>query len=209
MQTDERLYLEGLPELGIERTSLPNMPELIARHKGRYHLARAFCRPGMYVLDFPCGSGYGSEILLDAGIYYTGVEYSTTALAYCRARYAHPMVQFIFGDLRNPRLLSDGYDVIACIEGIEHIAQEFQSPLIESFYQALVQGGILIVSTPKRETMENPYHEHELSSAEFYGLLTSHFEDVQVLYHPDKDHTGRKMTQMFGICQRREDGSNR
>ena len=60
---EERLYLNDLHSHGVLRTNMPNMKDLVARHKARYHLAAFVARPDMKVLDFPCGSGYGAEIL--------------------------------------------------------------------------------------------------------------------------------------------------
>jgi len=197
---EERLYLYDMPSLGIEKTDMPNMADLIARHKARYYLVGFFCRPGMKVLDFPCGSGYGSEVLAPFGIRYEGRDIDDVTLHYCRAKYDGI---FGHGDLALPHLTADFYDIIACIVGLEHIDEYAQENLIYNFFMALRPGGILVVSTPEKqgETI-NQYHRHELTNREFYALLEDNFCDVQVLEHKDTLHNGTQTNLLMGICRK-------
>ncbi len=205
---EERLYLYDLKFdcdddiIVVKKTDFPHMDHLIARHKGRYCIPAAFCRPRMMVPDFPCGSGYGAEILRPFGVHYEGRDVDKATIQYCReTQQAHFEVE----DLTNPHLDQRAYDVIACIEGLEHIEERFQQRLIEHFYSALVYGGILVITTPERsgETV-NQYHKHELTREEFEKLLKDRFKDTQILAIKDKVHTGTKTNLLFGICYKED-----
>ena len=142
-----RLYLEDLDfdmpdgqHVSVKKTFKPdgrlhhNMANLIARHKGRYYLLGLFCRPRMKVLDFPCGSGYAAQLLKEQGVIYEGRDFDEPTLEYARHMYGGPESRFNFGDLTKPELATENYDLIGCLEGVEHIHQEFQLPAINDFW---------------------------------------------------------------------------
>ena len=156
-----RLYLQDLKfsmptgeKVAVKATKIPNidMDDLIARHKGRYYLVGLFCRPNFRILDFPCGSGYAAEILRPLGIKYEGIEIDPYTVEYARKLYGNDTAHFAIGDLRNPPKIRSRYDVIACIEGLEHIEMKYQDNLIASLKSALKSGGILVVSSPENPT---------------------------------------------------------
>lgn len=186
----------------VKKTDMPNIDHLIARHKGRYYIPAALCRPRMKVLDFPCGSGYGAEIFEPFGVHYEGMDADQATILYADLHYRG---NFSVQDLTNPHLKERHYDLIACIEGLEHIEERFQSRLIEEFYKALSWGGTLVVTTPEKwgETT-NEYHKHELTKDEFRRLIGEKFKDVQILEIKDELHNGTQTNLLFGIC-RKED----
>ena len=189
----------------VQRTDMPNIDHLIARHRGRYCIPAAFCRPGMRVLDFPCGSGYGMEMLNITRIYYEGMDIDKATVEYCNLIYGRYMRYFKEGNLVDPHLEDRAYDLICCIDGLEHIEEKYQERLIGYFWSALKYGGLLVVTTPEKqgETV-NPYHKHELTRLKFERLLTPKFRDIQILEIKDEVHTGTKTNLLFGIC-RKED----
>jgi len=212
---EERLYLNDL-EFDCEdqicivrKTDMPNIYEIIQRHKARYMLPAFFVRSGMKVLDFPCGSGYGSEILSGPQIDYEGRDYDKPTIQYCNQFYHGT---FLCGDLSDPSLDGMKYDLIACIEGLEHCNQESQLPLIKAFYEALKHDGILVVSSPCNPTCvsgrseKNPYHKWELTYEDFENLLKNEFPGpyVQIIQHEAILHNGIKSNMLYGICRKGE-----
>lgn len=207
---EERLYLNDLKFdcLGdiviVRKTDMPDIEKTIARHKGRYYFVASFCRPAMKVLDFPCGSGYGAEILGLQKVIYHGMDSDEISINYAEFYYGKHGF-FEMGNLKRPKLEDGEYDLIACIEGLEHIDEKYQERLVESFYNALVDGGTLIITSPEKiGDTTNPYHLHEFTKEEFEALLKICFMDVQLLCIKDVNHKGEKTNFMWGIC-RKED----
>lgn len=216
----ERLYLEDLIfkdsagcKVVVAKTNHPgvDMEHHVVRHKGRYALPLLFAtsRPGLRVLDFPCGSGYGAEILKPAGAYYTGIDQDTPTVEYADKVYGDKMTRFKTGDLCKPKLPSRHFDLIGCIEGLEHIERKHQENLIPSLKLALKKGGTLIVSSPESNrgisgpNPNNPYHLWELTKDDFAGLLAKSFgsKNVELVTYKAIPSTSKEIiTWFFGIC---------
>ncbi|OHA26504.1 MAG: hypothetical protein A3C06_02920 [Candidatus Taylorbacteria bacterium RIFCSPHIGHO2_02_FULL_46_13] len=216
----ERLYLRGLEfdmpdgtHVSVQKSDVPSadMKDSVVRHKGRYSLVGFYCRPNDHVLDFPCGSGYAAEILAPFGIVYKGMDDDAITIEYARRIYGNKTTSFLSGDLTNPELPSAQFNVIGCIEGIEHIESKYQGPLIKAFLNALKPGGTLIVSSPENPTgksgpsMHNPYHKYELTRNDFLALLTDHFGagNVELLTHKATLSTGVLTTCFYGVCHKK------
>ncbi len=214
-----RLYLRDLEftmpdgtKIMVEKTRKDdiNIADLIARHKGRYFLVGLFCRPGYKILDFPCGSGYAADILKEFGVIYEGRELDFPTLEYASRIYGRPGTKFTHDDLCDPNLESGKYNVMACIEGLEHIDQEYQSPLVRKLKEALKEGGTLIISSPENPTgisgpsLKNKWHKWELTKPDFLSLLYAHFypNDVELVTHKATLHTGEQTTCFYGICHK-------
>lgn len=215
----ERLYLRDLEftmpngaRVKVQKTNIENvdMADLIARHKGRYSLVGLFCQPRFRVLDFPCGSGYAANLLKEFGVIYEGMELDLQTIEYASRVYGGPTAKFIHGDLCYPQLGAEEYDVIACIEGLEHIDREYQSPLIAKLKDALKTGGTLIVSSPENPTgvsgpsLKNQWHKWELTREDFLSLLHFHFggHGVELVTHRATLHTGERTTCFYGTCHK-------
>jgi len=141
------------------------------------------------------------------GAWYEGQDVDEITVEYCQKVYCNQNNTFLVGDLTKPKLTPSAYDLIACIEGFEHIGQEYQEPLINAFYEALCPGGILIISSPEAPdgsgpSKKNPYHKWELTQYDFADILHGSFSDVQILRHEDTLHNGEQATCLYGICRK-------
>mgnify|MGYP001585986179 CR=1 FL=1 len=212
----ERLFLKDVEfetdngdRVVVQKSSIPgaDMADLIARHKGRYYLLGLYSRPGYRLLDFPCGSGYAADIVKEFGVVYHGIEKDPLAVEYARHVYGRNDASFEVGDLQSPTLPNNFFDTIGCIEGIEHIENQFQEPLIKSLKKALKRGGTLIISSPESPSgvsgpsVSNIWHKWELTRNDFLSLLRRHFESVEFITHKAVLSTGELSTCYYGVCR--------
>jgi SAM-dependent methyltransferase len=160
---------------------IPEVSEkrLMDDHLERYKFAAPLVR-GAKVLDIACGSGYGSQLLLDSGAKSVdGVDISEKMVLHAQDRYSDEGIHFHIGDIRNFR--GDApYDFITCFETIEHLT-EYQEA-IANLFSLLKPGGKLLISSPNRpittpdahslaDKPSNPFHTQEFTPPELQGLL--------------------------------------
>jgi 2-polyprenyl-3-methyl-5-hydroxy-6-metoxy-1,4-benzoquinol methylase len=99
---------------------------------------------GAKVLDAPCGDGEVSIELAKLGFEVSGVDMVDELLPEARAALGS---RFRIADMTRPLPWPDAsFDVILCIEGIEHLEDAFA--FLRENWRLLKRGGILIVSTP-------------------------------------------------------------
>jgi 2-polyprenyl-3-methyl-5-hydroxy-6-metoxy-1,4-benzoquinol methylase len=217
----ERLYLQDAEfslasgeKVAIAKTDISivhnQMDALVARHKGRYGLLSLFCRPGHVVLDAPCGSGYAAEVLNSFGVFYEGLDCDPVTIEYAKRKYGSERAAFRVGDLCSPDFGIEKYNVIGVIEGLEHIEQKFQLPLIQACKAALVEDGVLVISSPEAangKSGPNPlnlFHKWELTKTDFLSLLYKCFIQscVEIVTCRDLLSTGVISTCLYGICSK-------
>jgi 2-polyprenyl-3-methyl-5-hydroxy-6-metoxy-1,4-benzoquinol methylase len=209
---NEQLFLHDLDlecDDGVHLKVDAHIPDepLIVRHLARYHFLSGFCRSGNRVLDFPCGSGYGVT-LMPRSVRYEGRDLSDPSIRYAKSLYGH-LGTFIRDDLTNPHLDNqvEGYDVIGCIEGLEHIDRDDQLLLVPRLAAALTTTGLLIISSPESNrgvSSANPlnkYHRHELIRDDFEALIHRSFSWVEIVTQVDRLHTGEVHRCFYAVCR--------
>lgn len=121
------------------------------------------------ILDLACGAGFGSEMLSE------NADRQVSALDknLSQANTKNELITWIQADVCNTQLQPDAYDAIVCFEIIEHL--EEPPHLLHEAFRLLRPGGLLLMSTPNRETCPteatNPWHLHVLSIAEAKTML--------------------------------------
>jgi SAM-dependent methyltransferase len=128
-------------------------------HIERYAWACKVCT-GMRVLDFGCGVGYGSEMLMEAGNAVTGLDSSQTAVRL--AALNHPGPRY--------KILLEGtptWDACVAFEVLEHMYNP------QRFIDE-VPARHLIVSVPVRPS-PNPLHLHQFSVERMREMLERRF----------------------------------
>ena len=144
---------------------------------------------GKVILDAACGSGYGSEILVQRGakkVY--GIDIDTDTIEKNKKTYPNDKITFHVLPCEEIDTLSESFDVIISFETIEHL----KSP--EVFFQKaqkmLKENGLFICSTPNTlrfggsmyTSEKNKYHLHEMDYTTFKTLFQKYFI-IQKIYH--------------------------
>ena len=153
-------------------------------HFPRYELARRFAS-GLKVLDFGCGTGYGTAMLAAKADSALGVDIDASALEW--ARRSHRLSNLVFE--RNGDFLAGfephQFDLITCFEMIEHVSEPDQVRAVHALAGLLRPQGLLLISTPNPEITNlygaNPYHLRERTREEFLELLRGEFASVQIV----------------------------
>lgn len=152
-------------------------------HLPRYLLAQRMAA-GARVLDFACGTGYGSALLAKTAVSVLGVDLDAAALEWAQREHIRPNLRFERRDDLGEGLPAASFELITCFEMIEHVDGVTQAKAIRSFARLLKPEGQLIISTPNPEVTanygENPYHLKELSRTEFTELVSKHFAHVEI-----------------------------
>ncbi|WP_312903102.1 class I SAM-dependent methyltransferase [Chryseobacterium taichungense] len=151
-------------------------------HIATYEYAKKFVKDKK-VLDYGCGSGYGSHMLSEAAADVTGVDISKEAVDFAAQEYRSPNLKFkTIAELGNEK-----FDIITSFQVIEHVPddKEYTSTL----KQLLNPGGLLIISTPdiKHRLFKyiqqpwNIFHLKEYTPKSLEKLLRKYFNQVEIL----------------------------
>jgi SAM-dependent methyltransferase len=135
----------------------------------RYRLAAEFARDAD-VVDCACGTGYGSELLLQAGARSVqGVDLDRGALEFARLRHQHAGITYYEADALRyaPNPIPS---VWVSLETVEHLPNP--SGYVARVAQLLPRGGRFIASVPVTVSTDgNPRHLHDFTRDSFRQLL--------------------------------------
>ena len=196
--TEERVIPEKMnPENG-----------LLIEHIARYKFASQYAQGR--VLDFACGVGYGSEVLLAMGEgikEIVGVDIDARSIEYARTTYDFPQTNFFVGEANDDRVIENlgKFDTIISMETVEHIKDDYQ--FVNNLKKLLKDNGTLVISTPfgqgRDKECSNPYHYRQYTEEEFRDLL-SPFSDVELFCQRDdiieKPKADEKYYLMVAVC---------
>ena len=119
--------------------------------------------------------GYGATILFNAGAReVVGVDIAEAVLE--AARPAMPKgVDLELGDLRALDAGDDSFELVVCLETIEHLADP--GVVLDELARVLAPGGLLALSSPNRllSAGANPHHHHEYAPGELQSALACPF----------------------------------
>lgn len=159
---------------------------LFLKHKKAYRFAEEYCK-NKYVLDYGCGSGYGTALLSKSSNRIIGVDINEEIIDFCTRTYNFPNLSF--QKINNNSFLpfvDKSFDVIVTFQVIEHI-HKVQEYLFE-LKRVLKDEGILFISTPNRKYRLLPFqkpwnkeHVREYNLKGFRKELMSVFKKVEIL----------------------------
>lgn len=152
--------------------SLASMDVLVSL--ARYNFVnRTINDPELSVLDFGCGSGYGTRVLKER-------FRDVTSFDVYPDNYRPAGIE-VTQDIEQVKRKK--YDVITCFEVIEHIDHEGQEKLMRDLAGLLENSGTLFISTVRKmdpPPTENRKKEHvkELTFEELLAFCRKHFGNV-------------------------------
>ncbi len=151
--------------------------ETLALHLERYALAATHAAD-QDVVDCACGTGYGSEILANAGARTVqGVDLDPGAIAFARQHHAHAAVRYAQADALTWRA-APVPTVWVSLETIEHLPDPPR--FLRSVAEQLAAGGIFVASVPVTVSTDgNPHHLHDFTKRGFRRLLRRHGFSVE------------------------------
>jgi SAM-dependent methyltransferase len=155
-----------------------------AEHLARYWWAARLVS-AKRVLDAGCGTGYGSNILAEAGAAeVVGLDIDSAVLEAARES-AHQPVSLEVGDVRKLPFPDASFDMAVCFEVIEHVDEP--ETVLDELRRVLRADGILAISSPNRDVYPpgNPHHKHEFRPDELAQALSVRFPHVRLIRQHD------------------------
>ena len=175
-------------------------PGVVALHVVRYEFALPHV-DGKEVLDAACGAGYGSAVLGTRARRVVGVDVSDEAVAYARTRYGGDNVEFATANVNALPFEDDSFDVVVSFETVEHVRDP--KMFLREVARVLRGEGTFVVSTPHVRVTNlepaNPFHEIELSRADFEALLRERFLDVDLYGQRRLQTTRHRVVQRLDV----------
>lgn len=141
----------------------------------RYRFCQRYVRDRR-VLDVPCGVGWGTSLLRGTRR-LVGVDLDPEAIAFARSRYGGN-AEFVVGGMEALGFPAGAFDVVLCLEGIEHVPEEVAARFIAEAARVLVPGGTLVLTSPLPDPARppNPYHLREYHQDELLERLAPCFD---------------------------------
>lgn len=147
------------------------------------------------VIDVGCGCGVGSNILSQSADFVWGIDKNRKSIRFAQQMFARtkneiywsPQVSFDMIDVTNEPREVMRFDVVVCIEVIEHLAD--YHALLSFLKRSGKPAATYFISSPNRAAWRgtsrakrplNPYHVREWNACEFKKLLLDEFTDVEL-----------------------------
>lgn len=153
------------------------------KHIMLYKFASSFVGQSSNVLDVACGSGYGSEYLsrLASNGRVEGVDISKDSIRFAEKNYNNENLGFKHASVTNLPYENELFDIVVSFETIEHLDNTLG--YLSELFRVLKTDGIFICSTPiKGCSKKPPFHVHEFTEEEFFGVIRLFFKDIRRFY---------------------------
>ena len=134
-------------------------------------------RESCSALVIGCGLGDDAEALANQGYQVTAFDISPTAIAWCKKRFPHSTVTYLFADLFNlPSLWNNSFDLVYECRNIQALPLSSRKQVIGAIASLVSAQGTILVITRLREDDAEPdgppwaLSEQELSQFSQLGL---------------------------------------
>ncbi len=142
------------------------------------------------VLEFGCGSGYGSDYISGYCSDITAVDISNSAIEFAKEKFKKKNLSFdkIEDIEKTPLKFDDNiFDIVISFQVIEHLSDDHA--FLSELFRVLKKGGILLLATPDKthrifsfQKPWNRYHIREYSMSELKSRISEYFQVVDGYY---------------------------
>lgn len=162
-------------------------------HSLGYQFAERYA-DGREVLDYGCGSGFGSARLAVRAQRVQAVDVSAEAIEHANADFGRPNLRFDAIGADRPLPFADAsFDTVVSLQVIEHV--DDRDLYLSEARRVLRPGGHLVLITPDRRTRLLPgqrpwnrWHLTEYGRGSLQRALTRHFQQVEILGMSGRPH---------------------
>ena len=158
-------------------------------HVKRYEFAISQIQENDTVLDIACGTGWGSNMVIDKCKEITGVDISRDDIKVANKKYKKNNTKFVLSDFFK---FNGRANVVISFETLEHLKAVSFDEILTKLYS--FGNRMIIGSVPYEEVPgNNPHHiSFELNESDFNflkdkGTLTFLYQDSKGLIHESKD----------------------
>lgn len=156
-------------------------------HMATYEFAEKYCK-NKIVLDFGCGTGYGSYYISKVAKKVIAVDISQEAIDLCKKNYKNENLTFkLIDDLsyKDLKIENETFDVVLSFQVIEHIYD--RTKYVSEIKRILKKNGKFICATPDKSLrllpFQNPWnrwHVYEYGHKEFKLQLDDFFKKTAI-----------------------------
>ncbi|ERM80979.1 hypothetical protein P872_11775 [Rhodonellum psychrophilum GCM71 = DSM 17998] len=109
------------------------------------------------ILDYGAGIGFLSEKLLKKGFNVTSLDSSPDSIVLLKNKLS--IFKNFSGamDLESIKNQDLKFDIIFIVEVVEHLDDYYLNELLENVFKLITDNGIIIITTPNNEILENSY----------------------------------------------------
>ncbi|MBF2066005.1 MAG: methyltransferase domain-containing protein [Calothrix sp. C42_A2020_038] len=151
-----------------------HLPEFAAFDQGLIEYITQVCHP-QKVLDLGCGQGFFVKYLRDIGIDAWGVEAEDLTSVFKAPGYQ------IQQDLSHPFDLNERYDLVICLEVVEHIHRKFEDIVFDNIVKHMSKYLLFSGATPGQQGtghINERLQSHWFSQLSKRGLTLRHQDSV-------------------------------
>lgn len=147
-------------------------------HYSRYEFACQYIA-GKAVADIACGTGYGTDLLVNLGkaSRAIGVDIDPDTIEYAKDKHMHEGIEFICASGDNTGIPSESVDVVISFETIEHVPDDIA--LLDEFRRILRSDGVLVCSTPNNWPADiSAHHYRTYDRKKIETILLKFFQNI-------------------------------
>lgn len=130
------------------------------------------------VLDYGCGTGYGTDILAKKYSHVVGADVDVDTIIGCKQNFRCANLDFIQLTPHRQPFPNETFGYICSFQVLEHIKPNDALEYLNNIWRMLKPGGIALVTTPRSENYQNGhsgnlYHIKEYTFSELNALIRS------------------------------------